>query len=197
MPAPYGRARLFEELIMTKRYLVLLTWLTAGLCSPCLAQRVGPEFQVNTFTRGNQFSSAVASDARGRFVVVWTSWQPDTLNHVFGQRYDSAGNRSGAEFQVNTYTPSEQGYPAIASDASGNFVVVWDSDAQDGSDDGIFGQRYDSSGNRVGGEFQVNTYTTDSQRNPQVAWNANDGFVVVWTSYEQDGFTGGIFAQRI
>jgi hypothetical protein len=30
----------------------------------------------------------------------------------------------------------------VASDASGNLVVVWESSNQDGSDNGVFGQRY-------------------------------------------------------
>jgi len=47
----------------------------------------------------------------------------------------------GSEFQVNTYTTSFQRNPAVASDAAGNFVVVWDSsEGQDGSDSGVFGQ---------------------------------------------------------
>ncbi len=31
----------------------------------------------------------------------------------------------GNEFQVNTYTTSGQKYPSVATDSSGNFVVVW------------------------------------------------------------------------
>jgi hypothetical protein len=31
----------------------------------------------------------------------------------------------GGEFQVNTYTPNAEQRPAVASDGSGNFVVVW------------------------------------------------------------------------
>ncbi len=37
-----------------------------------------------------------------------------------------------AEFQINTYTDSEQTTPAIAGDAQGNFVIVWASKYQDG-----------------------------------------------------------------
>ena len=59
---------------------------------------------------------------------------------VFGQRYDSIGARLGPEFRVNTYTTGYQSLPAVAADAAGNFVVVWQS-YQDGRN-GIFGQRY-------------------------------------------------------
>ena len=38
----------------------------------------------------------------------------------------------GGEFLVNAYTSNDQSTPAIASDAAGNFVVVWRSNLQDG-----------------------------------------------------------------
>ena len=84
-------------------------------------------------------------------------------NGVFAQRYDSDGNPVGSEFQVNTYTAGDQFRSDIAIDAVGNIIVVWSSYLQDGSFFGVFAQRYDSNGNPVGSEFQVNTYTTDNQ----------------------------------
>ena len=48
----------------------------------------------------------------------------------------------------------------------------------------------------MGGEFQVNTYTTDSQRIPSVTALADGSFVVTWESYLQDGSNYGIYAQR-
>jgi hypothetical protein len=66
-------------------------------------------------------------------------------------------------------------------DSAGNFVVVWISD-QDGSGYGIFGQRFANDGSRLGGEFQINTYTPTTQRNPQLSSDAEGDFVVVWAS---------------
>ncbi|HEX2464373.1 MAG TPA: hypothetical protein VHR17_07075, partial [Thermoanaerobaculia bacterium] len=50
--------------------------------------------------------------------------------------------RQGAEFQVNTFTPSGQYVPALASDGDGDFVVTWTSYGQDGSTRGIFARRF-------------------------------------------------------
>jgi len=102
----------------------------------------------------------------------------------------------GTEFQVNTYTSLNQ-YQigrAICLAADGDFVVVWHSDAnQDGNGQGIFGQRYVSSGTPNGTEFQVNTYTSGYQSDPAVCCQADGDFVVTWT----DGsFNGSIRAQR-
>ena len=68
--------------------------------------------------------------------------------------------------------------------------------SQDGSDDGVFGQRYASSGTPLGPEFRVNTYTTSYQGHPSVAADASGNFVVVWTSHDQDGSVTGVFGQR-
>jgi len=158
---------------------------------------VGSEFQVNTYTTGWQQSAAVATDGAGDFVVVWSSAGQDGSGYgIFGQRYDSTGLPVGSEFQVNTYTPGEQRFPAVAAGGAGSFVVVWESGAQNGSGYGIFGQRYDTTGLPVSSEFQVNTYTTGEQRVPAVATDGAGNFVVVWESGAQDGSGYGIFGQR-
>ncbi len=99
------------------------------------------------------------------------------------------------EVQVNTYTTNDQQYPSVAMDASGNFVIAWHSDGQDGDGLGVYAQRYDSAGNPVGAEFRVNTYTTSAQGSPSVAMNADGNFVIAWESW-QDGSGYGIFMKR-
>src|SRR5262245_58014280 len=110
---------------MTKRYLLLPTLLATGFSSPLLAQPVGPEFQVNTRTGGNQQIPSIASDAQGNFVVAWSSIQ-DGGYGVFARRYASDGHPLGGEFQVNTLISAEPKRVAVASDAKANFVVVWE-----------------------------------------------------------------------
>jgi hypothetical protein len=95
---------------------------------------------------------------------------------------------------VNTYTTNLQRNPAVATTGDGAFIVVWQSD-QDGSNDGIFAQRYTSAGATAGSEFRVNTYTAGFQANPAVAINNGGSFVVVWQSTDQDGSSYGVFGQ--
>jgi len=160
------------------------------------AEPLGAEFQVNTYTTGYQLGPSVAADADGNFVVVWTSGDsyvsgPDGSGRsIQGQRFDASGNAIGAEFQVNTYTTDDQWHPSVAADADGNFVVVWQSEGSAGTDTSgysVQGQRYDAGGNTIGTEFQVNTYTTGSQRRPSVAADADGDFFVVW---EGNGIQG-------
>ncbi|HEV8267822.1 MAG TPA: hypothetical protein VGR00_06305, partial [Thermoanaerobaculia bacterium] len=158
---------------------------------------LGPEFRVNTYTTDIQRSPSLASDSIGNFVVVWESLGQDGSNlGVFGQRYDSAGAPLGPEFQVNTFTTSSQSYPSVASDSDGSFVVAWQSLGQDGSNLGIFGQRYDSAGAPLGTEFLANTHTTNRQTTPSVASCSGGRFAVVWSSGFQDGSSDGVFGQR-
>ena len=157
----------------------------------------GSEFQVNSYTTGSQFDTAVASYATGNFVVVWrSSGQDGCADCIFGQRFDASGIPQASEFQVNSYTAGGQFLPEVASDASGNFVVVWTSNGQDGSCFGVFGQRFHAFGLPLGSEFQVNSFTTGNQAFPAVASDATGNFVVVWQSYGQDGSGYGVFGQR-
>ena len=157
----------------------------------------GNEFQVNTYTRGDQFVPHVAMDSVGNFAIIWESYLQDGDRYgIYGQRFDSAGTPLGSEFRVNTTTIYGQHDAFIAMTPNGNFVVVWGSILQDGSVEGIYGQRYDSGGVPIGGEFQVNTYTPDTQKQPTVAIDDNGNFVVTWESFGQDGSGWGIYAQR-
>jgi hypothetical protein len=159
----------------------------------------GQRFDAEGVPQGGEFqagsqqstSASVASDASGNFVVVYAVGVG-----IFGKRYDDEGVQRGAEFQVNTYTTHGQFDPSVASDTSGNFVVVWDSHLQDGDRFGVFGQRFDSGGVPQGGEFRVNSYTTEWQSDNAVTMDASGNFVVVWGSNEQDGDDFGVFGQR-
>jgi hypothetical protein len=155
---------------------------------------LGAEFRANSFTTNDQQMPSVAIDASGAFVVVWES--DGQGGQIIGQRYDAAGAPQGTEFQVNSYTTSFRLYPGVARDATGRFVVIWDSPGQDGDGPGVFGQRFDAAGTRQGGEFQVNTYTTGYQERASVAMDPAGGFVVIWNSYLQDGGDWGVFGQR-
>jgi hypothetical protein len=158
---------------------------------------LGGEFRVNTFTTGPQRFPSVAADSLGNFVIVWVTYDQDGSHwSVFGQRYTSNGIPLGSEFRVNTYTPDDQWWPSVASDAAGNFVVVWESEAQDDSARGVFGQRFSSSGAPLGGEFRANSYTTSFQGFPSLAADPTGSFLVAWISSQQDGSSWGVFGQR-
>jgi hypothetical protein len=156
--------------------------------------KVGPEFQVNSYTTGLQFEAAVAPDGSGGFVVVWSSYGSagsDTdAASIQGQRFSSGGVPAGGQFQVNSTTTGTQRYPKVSENPAGGFVVVWASEASAGTDtDGrsIQGQRFAPGGAPDGSEFQVNSYTTGFQNSPVVTADGGTGFAVVWDSFGSSG----------
>ncbi|MEO7794225.1 MAG: hypothetical protein ABIV06_05575 [Thermoanaerobaculia bacterium] len=147
------------------------------------------ERQVNSYTTGAQSLPAVSSDPDGNFVVVWQSLgsggNDNSLSSIQAQRYDRIGRKTGAQFQVNSYTSNIQIRASVGSDALGNFVVVWDSVGSslgDSSGRSILGQRFAANGVPVGTEFQVNSYTTNNQYYPGVGVTPDGHFLVVWES---------------
>ncbi|MDZ4688529.1 MAG: cadherin domain-containing protein, partial [Planctomycetaceae bacterium] len=105
----------------------------------------GSEFRVNTYTTNQQRYSTVARDADGDFVVTWSSYGQDgNLYGVYAQRYNAAGVAQGSEFRVNTYTTNSQRLSSVAMDADGDFVATWSSNGQDGSNYGVYAQRFSS-----------------------------------------------------
>lgn len=112
------------------------------------------------------------------------------------------------EFSVNSEQANDQSEPAVAALADGGFVIVWETaysaaeEALD-TDDEIFnasaviGQLFDAAGNPVGDEFLVNTEFSYYQADPDVTGLADGGFVVTWSSYDDDvdGDDYGIAAQ--
>jgi hypothetical protein len=103
---------------------------------------------------------------------------------------------TGPETVSNSYTAGVQDSPQVAATPTGEHVVVWRSNGQDGSGEGIYGQRFNAAGLTLGPEFRVNTTTANNQSTPVVAINSSGAFVVVWVSDGQDGDGKGIFAQR-
>jgi hypothetical protein len=157
----------------------------------------GGEFLVNAHTIGIQQDGVVAVDADGDFVVAWRGGydQEGDEYGIFGQRFSSAGTALGVGFQVNSYTVGSQYWPRIAIGAAGDFVIVWESEAQDGSLNSIFGQRFASSGAPLGAEFMVNTYTPGTQQSAALVVDGDGDFVVAWEGVAF-GSQYHIFARR-
>jgi hypothetical protein len=163
----------------------------------------GSEFRVNVHTTNAQRDAAVAMDANGNFVVAWASRHQlsgSSDYDVFARRFGADGTPLSGEFQVNAYTTNVQRAPKVAMDADGDFVIVWHSNGQDGSNNGVYGQRYNATGTAQGTEFRINSYTTGSQVDPSIAMDAVGNFVVTWTSSgtSQAGANSGsdVYGQR-
>ncbi|MGD2093495.1 MAG: dockerin type I domain-containing protein [Phycisphaerales bacterium] len=153
-------------------------------------------FEVSTVKISSLTGPSVAANFEGRFVVSWDG-NPNSAGEddVHVRLYDSDGIALGEQFVVNTTIEGPQQNPRVAMDERGRFVVVWDCEIDpDINELEIFAQRFDSSGGAIGGEFQVNTYMADDQKQPAVAMGNNGEYIVAWQSKGQDGSKWGIFA---
>ena len=106
---------------------------------------------------------------------------------VFFQRYDADGNKIGEPELANTTTQGNQFEADVASLSDGGYVLAWQSDVGDGSGNGIYMQRYDADGNRVGEETQVNTTTQGNQEQVAITGLKDGGYVVSWQSDSENG----------
>ena len=183
---------------MTSRWkrcspLLVGLWLVAAAALSQGILPLGPEFQVNSYTTSEQALPAVTA-AGTNFVIAWrsdgSSGDDSAGFSIQARLVDAGGNPAGPDFQVNTYTTTDQAGPAVAADGVGNFVVVWHGNGSGGDDSSylsVHARRFDASANPLGPEFQVNTYTTDYQLSPAVAADAAGDFVIVWQSYGSSG----------
>ncbi len=132
---------------------------------------VGKAFTVNTHTDDTQSEPHVAALSTGGYVVVWQSRFQDGSGYgIFAQRFNPDRTPDGGEFQVNSFTQSDQSNPAVTSLANGDFVVSWTSSGVDGSSAGIasktFSEAVDPTGNiKMSGLEEVGqTLTADASK---------------------------------
>lgn len=160
------------------------------------AQPVGSEFLVNSYATRHQLEPGTAMDADGDFVIVWVSSDQDGDGWgIYAQRYAASGTPQGSEFRVNTHTTDNQSGFSVAMDDDGDFVITWSSKNQDGSDYGIYAQRFNAAGLPQGNEFRVNSTTESSQSGSAVAMDSNGDFVITWSQFMATGGSG-LYGQR-
>ena len=147
---------------------------------------IGQNFIVNTYISGNQSSVNIASDGLN-YLAVWDS------SEISAQLLNASGEKIGTEFQVNSYTTANQYSPVVNSNGS-SYLVLWSSSGQDGSDYGIFGRLMDNEGQFLSDDFQVNTYTTANQSRPKITVY-DEKYLVSWRDISNDN--AGVYAQWI
>jgi hypothetical protein len=129
------------------------------------------EFMVTT---DDAYRTAVAARPSGEFMVVW-----EVGYEVSGRLFDAAGAPLSAAFKVSSSTGYDETNPDVAAQAAA-FVVTWASELPADPGGGVLARRFEASGTPIGGEFQVNTYTTGAQYYPAVAATNDDTFTVAW-----------------
>ncbi|MCK4655330.1 MAG: T9SS type A sorting domain-containing protein, partial [Candidatus Cloacimonetes bacterium] len=161
----------------------------------------GPNFLVNDDTISEwQFTSSIAIDAEGSFVIAWTDFRNfwDFIADIYAQRYDENGVPQDSNFRVNDdIGPYDQYETSIAMDNIGNFVIAWQ-DFRNGDNPDIYAQKYDEDGIPQDSNFKVND-DVESHIHwwPSVTMAPQgDRFVIAWTDYRNPDGDPDIVAQK-
>ncbi len=111
------------------------------------------EIRVNEAVNGEQRvwdeTNAVVTLADGGFIVAYSGKGTGDNDGIFARRFAANGSPLSQEIAVNTYKPGKQSMPAIAANASGDFVIAWNGKGSDDTN-GIFFQRFRADGARQG-----------------------------------------------
>ncbi len=134
---------------------------------------LGASFIVNDAS-GSVWRPFIAEDSAGSFTVVWSDNRNGNYN-VYAQFYNADGT------PINTNIPvSDSGLPSftyidIAINNQKQSIIVWETTGN------IWGQRFDSLGNRIGGNFRVNNDSLATPETmPAVTFNPFGDFIVSW-----------------
>ena len=139
---------------------------------------------------GHGFSADAARLNDGRSILVYNGpSQVAASTEITAQIFDASGNALGDRFIVNTFLNANQTSPDVAALSDGGFVVTWVSRTQDGYGEGVFAQRFDASGQRIGGEIQISSDAPYDQNDPHVTGQPGGGFAVAWASQPIGYFT--------
>jgi hypothetical protein len=143
-------------------------------------------FGVNSLGAGDQENPQVSLLKGGGAVFVWQGGTQG-FQHIYA-RFLSANNLwLGGDIQVNTFPTNSQVNPVLATLANSNVVVAWASfnQASATSMQDVYAQVLSPTGQKIGGEFPINTTISYNQRNPAIAALSDGRFVAVWVSEQQ------------
>ena len=143
-------------------------------------------FRVNSIGAGDQENPQVSLLNGGGAVFVWQGGRQG-FQGIYA-RFLSAGSLwLAGDLQVNTFTNNSKVNPVVTTLANNNVVVAWASFNQAASTSlqDVYAQLLSPTGQKIGGEFQVNQFISYNQRSPAIAALSDGRFVVVWVSEQQ------------
>jgi hypothetical protein len=153
-----------------------LLLLAVGAAQATPGAPLGAAFPIST---NGDSRPVVAGSAGGGFVAVYYAGAVGSIATLAAQRINADGTLNGAPIPIASGTGGVD--LAVAADAAGDFVVVWDSfiDAKTS----IMAQRFAADGSAQGAALTVGQGTVDGLSVvtlPAVAMSPDGKFVVTW-----------------
>jgi hypothetical protein len=147
------------------------------------------ETPVHPGTTGNHRSPAVAVEDDGDFII---AWEDDNDNNGFYQilarGWTASGGASIDAFTVNSDADGQQSQPAVAVDASGNFIVTWQDDDDIDNMHDIMARSFSTARTPVQrkADFIVNADQSHDQLLPSVALDTKGRAFFAWQDNADD-----------
>jgi len=111
-----------------------------------------------------------------QYLFVW----PGAENRkIIGQFVDDSLQKIGANFVISDDTIAYKDFCSVVSNVDGKFFVLWD-DQRNGNPD-LYGQFFDSLGNKIDNNFRVDNDTTNSEQSYVSCFSANNRIYIVWS----------------
>lgn len=126
---------------------------------------------------GSAGAPQIAVDDAGNAVVVWQQVE-SARNNIVANRYAVATGTWGTATLIETDNSGAAIRPQVAVDVNGNAVSVWQ--IRQGTQDSIYANRFNVAANSWGTPELIETFTTGTAGNAQVAVNASGNAVAVW-----------------
>jgi hypothetical protein len=139
------------------------------------------DLRLNSYAADQQADPAVAALPDGSAIVAWQSYGQDgSMWGVYARRVMATGKAPVKEFLVNQYKNYNQRAPAVATLATGNYVITWISEQERfyNSCD-VYARIFTAAGVPVTDEIAINSGTNRCD-GPAVAPLNDGGFTVVW-----------------
>lgn len=163
---------------------------TAALACLLFALAAAGKAQVIATGRSIQ-DPQIAVAGTGDFMIVWSDRDiKPSSEGAFARLFDASGKPKGPAFVVHESRAGYQARPRVAADGQGHFVVVWQEgyfsygsdpvSGGDGDGTGVFAQRFDKDGARLGPSIRLSRSAAGDQITPNVAMDADGSFVAVW-----------------
>lgn len=164
-----------------------------------------------TFDNGGADEPSMARTADDGYIITWSvinqnNYPNGVTAEVHARQYQKDGTPLGDLIIVNSTELSDDtfnhhaGYagadPKVIVLTNGDFVVAWANGSDDGKLGNIYLQRFNSLGEKIGGEVLVNQDNAEHSRNysPNIIELASGNIVVTWESrgrnysqYSDDG----------
>ena len=142
---------------------------------------------LNTFVTSNQEKPRIASLSNDTFVAVWESYGQDgAMLGSFGQIFDLAGSKIGAEFQVSTEILGHQHDPNVIGLETGNFLVAFENRTSNKSQ--VIIQEFTALGDKVGapvniGDNYIGNYTEgEGAFTPEIVKLIDGSVAITWAA---------------